>query len=79
MGSIILHEFKSILGGGNNLYTEMCKQTRESAYNKMLENAKNLGADTIVGLKFDSSEIGGEQMKANEVFRYGTAVVIERK
>ena len=66
--------FKNIIGGQNSSYTQLCESAREQAYNKLLERAHSLGADAVVGLCFDSSELGGDQLRANEVFVYGTAV-----
>ena len=65
---------KNIIGGSNNSYTEMCEQTRESAYQKMVDHAESIGANAVVAFRFDSDGVGGDQTRANEVFCYGTAV-----
>ena len=65
---------KNIIGGSNNSYTEMCEQTRESAYKKMIDHAESIGANAVVAFRFDSDGVGGDQTRANEVFCYGTAV-----
>jgi uncharacterized protein YbjQ (UPF0145 family) len=67
---------KSMVGGRIGAYTEMCEQTRQQAYEHLLEHAKQLGANAIVGLRYDASEVGS-QSSATEVLCYGTAVVIE--
>jgi uncharacterized protein YbjQ (UPF0145 family) len=66
---------KSIVGGQIGAYTEMCEQTRKQAYDLMLKHAAEVGANAVVGLRYDASEIGG-QSSATEVLCYGTAVVI---
>jgi len=67
---------KNIFGGHNQAFTEMCEQTRNHAYESMIEQAQRLGANAIVAMRYDSDSVGGDQTRANEVFCYGTAVVI---
>ena len=66
---------KNIIGGKIGAYTEMCEQTREDAFQHLLEHAEKLGANAIVGFRYDSSDL---QESATEVLCYGTAVVIEK-
>ena len=73
----ILGGLKSIIGGQINAYTEMCEQTRQQAYELLIDHARAVGANAIVGLRYDASEIGGKGAGATEVLCYGTAVVIE--
>lgn len=68
---------RSIVGGKNRALTEMCEQTREHAYRNMVEQAMRLGANAIIAMRYDSDGIGGDQYRANEVFCYGTAVLVE--
>src|SRR4051794_22445221 len=68
---------KSIIGGNIGSYTEMCEQARQHAYDLLLDHARALGANAIVGLRYDASEIGGKTPSATEVLCYGTAVIIE--
>ena len=68
---------KNIIGGRIGAYTEMCEQTREQAYEAMVEHAKALGANAIVGVSYDASEVVSKE-SATEVLCYGTAVVVER-
>jgi uncharacterized protein YbjQ (UPF0145 family) len=68
---------KSIIGGNIGSYTEMCEQARQQAYDLLLDHARALGANAIVGLRYDASEIGGKSSTATEVLCYGTAVVME--
>jgi len=72
----ILGGLKSIIGGRIGAYTQMCEQARQQAYDLMIEHAKELGANAIVGLHYDASEVVGRE-SATEVLCYGTAVVIE--
>lgn len=67
--------FMSILGGNIRAYTEMCEQARQHAYELMLEHARDLGANAIVGMRYDASEVVSK-MSATEVLCYGTAVVV---
>lgn len=67
---------KSIIGGRIGAYTQMCEQTRQQAYELMIDHAKALGANAVVGFRYDASEIGGKSA-ASEVLCYGTAVVLE--
>jgi uncharacterized protein YbjQ (UPF0145 family) len=73
----ILGGLKSIVGGTIGAYTEMCETARQQAYELMLQHALALGANAVVGLRYDASEIGGNRASATEVLCYGTAVVIE--
>jgi len=72
----ILGGLKQIIGGQIGAYTEMCEQTRQQAYDLLLEHAKKLGANAVVGLRYESSEVGSRQSSATEVLCYGTAVVV---
>ena len=73
----ILGGLKSLVGGRIEAYREMCEQTRGQAYDELVAHAQALGANAIVGVSYDASEIG-ERSAATEVLCYGTAVVIER-
>ncbi len=72
----IMGGLKSIVGGHIGAYTEMCEQTRQQAYDLIIDHARTLGANAIVGLRYDASEISGKASGATEVLCYGTAVVI---
>ena len=72
----ILGGLKSIIGGRIGAYTEMCEQARQQAYDLMIEHAQEVGANAVVGLHYDASEVVGRE-SATEVLCYGTAVVIE--
>lgn len=66
---------KSIVGGNIAAYAEMCEQARQEAYNRLVQHAAQLGANAIVGVRYDASEV---VERSTEVLCYGTAVVIER-
>jgi uncharacterized protein YbjQ (UPF0145 family) len=73
----ILGGLKSIIGGQIGAYTQMCEQARQNAYDLLIDHARALGANAIVGLRYDASEIGSKASGATEVLCYGTAVIIE--
>jgi len=66
---------KTIVGGQIREYTEMCEQTRQQATLELVQHARELGANAVIGIGYDASEIG---QSATEVLCYGTAVVVER-
>ncbi len=72
----ILGGLKSIVGGRIGAYTEMCEQTRRQAYDLLVDHAVAVGANAVVGLRFDASEVASK-FNATEVLCYGTAVIIE--
>jgi uncharacterized protein YbjQ (UPF0145 family) len=71
----IIGGLKNIVGGKIGAYTEMCEQTRQQAYELLLQHAREVGANAVVGLRFDASEVVS-QGSATEVLCYGTAVVV---
>ena len=73
----ILGGLKSIIGGQIGAYAEMCEQAREQAYEKLLQHAQEVGANAIIGLSYDTSDVGSRQVSATEVLCYGTAVVVK--
>jgi uncharacterized protein YbjQ (UPF0145 family) len=56
----------------------MCEQARSHAYDLLVEHARQLGANAVVGLRYDASEVVSSG-SATEVLCYGTAVVVERE
>jgi uncharacterized protein YbjQ (UPF0145 family) len=65
--------FKSLAGGNIKEYIEVCEAARHDAYQQMVEHAKAVGADAIVGMRYDATEFA---QGATEVLAYGTAVRI---
>lgn len=66
---------QSLFGGDITLYTSMCEQAREDAYNRMVEEADKLGANGLISVRYDATEVGPG---ITEVLCYGTAVIVER-
>jgi uncharacterized protein YbjQ (UPF0145 family) len=75
MGAIkgIGASFKALAGGEVHQYTELLEDSRRHAMDRMIENARILGANAVVGMRFDSSEIG---QSLTEIVAYGTAVIV---
>jgi uncharacterized protein YbjQ (UPF0145 family) len=65
---------QTIFGGNITLYTSLCEQAREDAFNLMVEHAEQRGANAIVAMRYDANEIGPG---ITEVLAYGTAVVVQ--
>ena len=74
LGGNILASLRSLGGGEIHEYTRLLEDTRRQAIDRMLENAQKVGADAVVGMRFDSSEIG---QTMTEVVAYGTAVRLQ--
>jgi uncharacterized protein YbjQ (UPF0145 family) len=65
---------QTILGGNITIYTELCEKARADAHRLMLEHASELGANAIIGVRYDANEIAPG---VTEVLAYGTAVNVE--
>jgi uncharacterized protein YbjQ (UPF0145 family) len=72
----LIGRLKNLIGGQIGAYTEMCEQARQQAYDLMIQHAVQIGANAVVGLRYDASEVVSKG-SATEVLCYGTAVVIE--
>jgi uncharacterized protein YbjQ (UPF0145 family) len=66
---------QAIFGGNISLYTEMCDRARGEAFNLMIQHAGEMGANAIIGVRYDATEIAPG---ITEVLCYGTAVFVER-
>ena len=66
---------QSLYGGNITLYTSLCEQAREDAFNLMLTQAGTLGANAVIGVRYDATEIAPG---ITEVLCYGTAVSVEK-
>ena len=73
-GRDMMAGFKNIFGGELKGYTELLTESREEATNRMLEQAKVIGANAVVNVRFSTSSVAAG---ASELFAYGTAVVVE--
>ena len=67
-------QFQSLFGGNITLYTNLCERARADAFEAMREQAAALGANGIIGMRYDATEIA---TGITEVLAYGTAVVVE--
>jgi uncharacterized protein YbjQ (UPF0145 family) len=65
---------QTILGGNITLLTQLCEKTRSDAFDLMLQHAAQLGANAVVGARYDATEI---MQGVTEVLAYGTAVYVE--
>ena len=65
---------QTLVGGNITLLTNLCEKTRSDAFNLMLEHAAQLGANAVVGARYDATEI---MQGVTEVLAYGTAVFVE--
>ncbi len=68
----IVASLRMIVGGEIHEYTKLLAQSREQALDRMVEDARGLGADAVIGLRFETTDAAGGQ--ATEVLAYGTAV-----
>ena len=66
---------QTLVGGNISLFTSLCEKTRNEAFELMLEHARDLGANAVVGIRYDATEV---MNGVTEVLCYGTAVVVER-
>jgi uncharacterized protein YbjQ (UPF0145 family) len=65
---------QTLVGGNITLLTELCEKTRNDAFELMLTHAEELGANAVVGVRYDATEV---LQGVTEVLCYGTAVVVE--
>jgi uncharacterized protein YbjQ (UPF0145 family) len=65
---------QTMVGGDISLFTNLCEETRAHAYQRMAEHAAQLGANAIIGVRYDATEI---MQGVTEVLCYGTAVVVK--
>ncbi len=67
---------QSLFGGNISLYTTMCERARDDAFNQMLAHGGALGANAVIGVRYDATEIA---QGITEVLCYGTAVLVEQQ
>ncbi len=68
--------FQSLFGGRLSIYVELCENTRQEAYQLLIEHASVMGANAIIAMRYDANEI---MQGITEVLAYGTAVVVEKE
>lgn len=74
IGHDILAGFRAIIGGEVQEYTKMVAESREQAFDRMVESARAMGANAIIGMRFETCSM---MQGAAELLAYGTAVVVE--
>jgi len=66
---------ETLIGGNITLFEEMCEKTREQALELMMQHASQQGANAVIGVRYDATEV---MQGVTEVLAYGTAVQVER-
>lgn len=66
--------FQTLVGGNITIWTKMCEETRRDAFDIMIQHASEIGANAIIGVRYDTTEIS---TGVTEVLAYGTAVIVE--
>lgn len=66
---------QTLVGGNITLLTNLCEKTRGEAFDLMLQHAAEMGANAVIGARYDATEV---MQGVTEVLAYGTAVVVER-
>ena len=66
---------QTLAGGNITLFSELCEKTREEAFDLMMAHAQQLGANAVIGVRYDATEV---MQGVTEVLCYGTAVTVER-
>lgn len=72
IGRDIVAGFRMVIGGEVHEYTKLLAESREQALDRMIQHAQTLGADAVIGMRFETTDAAGGQ--ATEVLAYGTAV-----
>jgi len=67
--------FQTLVGGNISIYTELCEKTRKEAFDLMMKNATELGANAVIAFRYDANEV---MSGVTEVLAYGTAVFVEK-
>ena len=67
---------QTLVGGDITLFTKLCEETRGHSFDRMLVHAQGLGANAVIGMRYDATEV---MQGVTEVLCYGTAVVVKAK
>lgn len=65
---------QTLVGGNITILTDLCERTREESFNLMLQHAEQLGANAVIGIRYDATEV---MQGVTEVLAYGTAVQVQ--
>jgi uncharacterized protein YbjQ (UPF0145 family) len=68
--------FQTLFGGNITMFTRLCEAAREEAFNILLVHAEELGANAVIGVRYDAGEL---MQGVTEVLCYGTAVIVEQE
>jgi len=74
LGGQMMAGLRSIVGGKIHEYVQMCEEARAEAFELMLQHAAALGANAVIGIRYDATELSDNM---TEVLAYGSAVVVE--
>ena len=66
---------QTLFGGNISLFTNLCEKTRGEAFDLMMQHAEDIGANAIIGVRYDATEV---MQGVSEVLCYGTAVIVEK-
>jgi uncharacterized protein YbjQ (UPF0145 family) len=66
--------FQTLVGGNISIFTQLCEHAREEAFEIMIQHASEIGANAIIGARYDANEVMGG---VTEVLAYGAAVIVE--
>ena len=66
---------QTMVGGDITMFTSLCEKTREDAFERMLQHASEIGADAVIGVRYDATEV---MQGVTEVICYGTAAKLQR-
>ena len=67
---------QTLVGGNISLFTDLCERTRQDTFDQMLQHAEMLGANSVIGIRYDATEM---MQGVSEILIYGTAVKVERE
>ena len=73
--STIGASLQTLVGGDITLFSNLCEETRSHAFDRMLEHAYEAGANAVLGVRYDATEV---MQSVTEVLCYGTAVMVEK-
>jgi len=75
IGGNFMGGLQTLVGGRNTVYTDLCEQSRQEAYDLMILHAQQVGANAIINMRYDANEI---MQGVTEVLAYGTAVKVAK-
>jgi len=73
IGGNFLGGLQTLVGGRNSVYTDLCEQSRQEAYDLLMLHAQQVGANAVINMRYDANEV---MQGVTEVLAYGTAVKV---